>query len=50
MKTQKDQKDVGRAQTGGHPPKPEYFRAAATQDDEDNYLVIDKVRHISQER
>lgn len=49
MKMQKDQKDVQRTQTGGHPPKPEHFRAAATQHDKGNYLVIDRVRHIFSE-
>lgn len=48
MKMQKDQKDVQRTQTEGHPPKPEHFRAAATPDDKDNYLVIDRVQQISQ--
>lgn len=50
MKMQNDQKDAQRTQTEDHPPKPEHFRAAATQDDNDNYSVIDRVRHISQKR
>lgn len=47
---QKDQKDIQRTQTECHPTKPEHFRAAATQDDKDNYSVIDAVRHISQKQ
>ncbi|RMC16096.1 hypothetical protein DUI87_08305 [Hirundo rustica rustica] len=49
-KMQKDKKDVQRTQTEGHPPKPEHFRAAAIQDDKDNYSIIDKSQaHFSEE-